>query len=115
MKMQITANPITTRADKSEGTAKPHKTMPGTIIFTAWMTAIGKSTSTINRVGICISLLFPTNASKNQPSNLQTNLWCSHYDSPSPDAFLPLKIRGGKTTRSGSKKNPALLLSLKII
>ena len=72
--MQITANPITTNADKSEGTAKPHKTIPGTNIFTKWMTAIGKSIRAINGVGICISLLLTLNARKNQTSNQHTDL-----------------------------------------
>jgi hypothetical protein len=39
----------------------------------------------------------------------------SFQDSPSPEAFLALKIRGGRTRRSGRKKNPALLLILKIM
>ena len=69
MKMQITANPITTNADKSEGTAKPHKTIPGTNIFTIWMTAIGNSIRAVNGVGICISLLLTLNACRNQTSN----------------------------------------------
>ena len=69
MKMQITANPITTNADKSEGTAKPHKTIPGINIFTTWMTAIGNSIRAVNGVGICISLLLNLNACRNQTSN----------------------------------------------
>jgi hypothetical protein len=39
----------------------------------------------------------------------------SLQDSPSPEAFFPLEINGGRTKRNGRKKNPALLLILKII
>ena len=67
--MHITAKAITTNADKSEGTAKPYKTIPGTNIFTIWMTVIGNSIRAVNGVGICISLLLNLNACRNQTSN----------------------------------------------
>ena len=77
------------------------------------MTATGKNMRTTYAVGICMYLLLTFNACRNQPSNPHTELRRWNYDSLSPDAFLRLKIKGGRTKSNGRKKNPALLLILK--
>jgi hypothetical protein len=46
---------------------------------------------------------------------LIADFYFPYPDSPSPEAFLPLKIKGGRTRTSGMKKNPVLLLILKIM